>query len=333
MTGLRMIAGSGRSGTTWVQDALADANELRPIFEPLHPWVSEVGNRYAHRTLRPGESHPELLQFLTDTCAGRGPQLWARYRRHPNWLFPPVGSLTTREGLGRLYRAWTKFVAEFPTLYRASKRRAPLVKCIRSNLMLGWLSQHCDGRVVLMVRHPGAVIESELRGKWEPERVLDRFRRDAALHELTSNRYRTLLARRLNDVEALAARWVIENQYPILWAAVDDVAIVHYERLKSAPGTEWQRLCSALDLPNVPTVAALAKPSQQSGRSKPESIVEGSTTPRWLQKLTQAQVDAVQRVLDEVGFELYSMRDAAPRAAKLASDTGPVPVFAGVAHS
>ena len=332
MAGLRMIAGSGRSGTTWVQDALADANNLRPIFEPLHPWVSEVGNRYAHRTLRPGETHPDLLQFLTDVCAGRGPQLWARYRRHPRWLFPPVSSLTSRRELGRLYRFWSSFVAEFPTLYKASRRPAPLVKCIRSNLMLGWLSQHCDGRVVLIVRHPGAVIESELRGKWVPERVLDRFKRDAALHELTGNRYRTLLARRLNDVEALAARWVIENQYPIHWASADKVAVVHYERLKSAPGAEWQRLCAALDLPNVPTAAALAKPSQQSSRSKPESIVAGSTTPRWLQKLTQAQVDAVQGVLDEVGFDLYSMRDAAPRATKLASDAGPVPVFAGAAQ-
>ncbi len=198
--------------------------------------------------------------------------------------------------------------------------------------MLGWLSQHCGGRVVLMVRHPGAVIESELRGKWVPERVLDRFKRDEALHELTGNRYRSLLTRHLNDVEALAARWVIENQYPILWAPADKVAVVHYERLKSAPSAEWQQLCAALDLPNVPTAAALAKPSQQSSRSRPESIVAGSPTPRWLQKLTQAQVDAVQGVLDEVGFDLYSMSDAAPRATRLATDTSPVPIFAGAAQ-
>jgi len=40
MHGMKLIAGSGRSGTTWVLDALADANDLRPVFEPLHPMVS-----------------------------------------------------------------------------------------------------------------------------------------------------------------------------------------------------------------------------------------------------------------------------------------------------
>lgn len=329
MADLRVIAGSGRSGTTWVQDALADANELRPIFEPLHPRVSEVGNRYAHRTLRAGEEHPDLTQFMTDVCAGRGPQLWARYRRHPQWLFPPAGDLATREGLGRLYRAWSKFVAEFPKLYQASRRPAPLVKCIRSNLMLGWLSRQCGGRVVLIIRHPGAVIESELRGKWEPQAALDRFRHDAALHELTGNRYRTLLSRPLSDIEALATRWVIENQYPTLWASADGVTVVHYERLKSSPGEEWPRMCAALDLANVPATSALARPSQQSGSRKPESNSAGSKAPRWMQDLTQGQVREIQGVLDEVGFELYSMRDLAPRAHVVATETSSAPALAG----
>ena len=37
MNDLLIIAGSGRSGTTWVLDAVAEANQLRTKFEPLGP--------------------------------------------------------------------------------------------------------------------------------------------------------------------------------------------------------------------------------------------------------------------------------------------------------
>ena len=78
-----------------------------------------------------------------------------------------------------------------------STRREPLVKCIWSNLMLGWLSRHCQFRVVLIVRHPGAVTESELRNFWSAKQTLDQFRDDEEFHELTNGRYQSLLNRKL----------------------------------------------------------------------------------------------------------------------------------------
>ena len=314
MHDVRFIAGSGRSGTTWVQDALADANSLRPVFEPLHPLVSAVSDQYAHRALRADDDLPDLLQYMTDVCAGRGPQLWPRYRRHPHWLLPPIDDLKTRKGLGRLYRSWRTFAGEFPTLYRAGRRRSPLVKDIRANLMLGWLSRHCDRRVALIVRHPGAVIESELRGEWQADLVLERYRKDGILHEMTQDRYRGLLARSLTPVEALATRWVVENQLAVERAAADGVTVVHYERLKSSPDEEWRRLCQALDLANVPTEDARAKPSQQSAPNKRSARSVASSQPGWMRDLTVEQVGQIQAVLDEVGCDIYSMNEPLPHA-------------------
>ena len=56
----RIILGSGRSGTTSVQDCLAQANHLRPIFEPLHEGESELGRRFAHRMLAAADENEEL---------------------------------------------------------------------------------------------------------------------------------------------------------------------------------------------------------------------------------------------------------------------------------
>jgi hypothetical protein len=315
MSGMRLIAGSGRSGTTWVQDALASANDLRPVFEPLHPRVSQIGERYAYRALAADDDHPELWRFLTEVCAGRRDKLWTKYRRHRHWLFPPLDELKTTDSVASLYRRWKKFLRELPWLAMAGRRSNPLVKCIRANLMLGWLSRRCGCSTVLLVRHPGAVIESELRGDWTADLALERFRSDSRLHEMTGDRYRALLEQRLTPIEALAVRWVIENQWVIEQAPANAVSVVFYERLKSSPDREWQRICRALDLPNAPTAAVLARPSQQSSPDRTTATVRASNEPRWLRALSREQVALIQGVLDQSHFDLYSMNDPEPRDA------------------
>src|SRR5262245_53226954 len=183
MRGIRLIAGSGRSGTTWVLDALATANDLRPVFEPLHPYVSPVGNRYAHRALTAEDQHPDLEEFLVGVCAGRRNRLWTKYRRQGRWLLPPPKEFSTRRDASRAYRQWLKFVREIPQLAAASRRQVPIVKCIRANLMLDWLARGQGWRVVLIIRHPGAVIESEMRASWSARFALERFASDERLHE------------------------------------------------------------------------------------------------------------------------------------------------------
>jgi hypothetical protein len=313
MPGMRLIAGSGRSGTTWVQDTLAYANNLRPVFEPLHPLASEIGTRYAYRALSADDDHPELRQFLIEVCAGRRRMLWTKYRRHRRSLLPPLDELRTMDAAVLLYRQWRKFLGQWPGLAIAGRRPDPLVKCIRANLMLGWLSRRCDCRTVLVVRHPGAVIESELRNAWDPEIALHRFRGDSRLHELTGNRYRALLERRLTPIEALAARWVIENQWVIEQAPANGVTVVFYERLMSSPNLEWSRLCRALDLPEVPSESVRARPSQQSSANRFAVTDGASNEPRWLSVLTSEQVELIQGLLDQVHFDLYTLSDPEPR--------------------
>jgi len=322
MTEMRIIAGSGRSGTTWVQDALATANRLRPIFEPLHPHVSEIGNRYAHRALGSEDDHPELASFLIDVCAGRRNRLWTQFRRQRRWLLPPLDEFKTLQNAGRFYRRWGKFLKELPRLALAGRRGDPLIKCIRANLMLGWLSRRCSCRIVLIVRHPGAVIESELRGGWSAQFALDSFRRDARLSELTGDRYRALLERKLTAIEALTARWVIENQWVTECAAANGVTVVYYEHLRSAPSREWERIRRSLGLPMTPPATILARPSQQSSPMLSDVATETTRRPRWLQVLMPAQVRQIQDVLDEVRVDFYTMNDpepmtpAAPKAAQ-----------------
>jgi hypothetical protein len=314
MSTIRFIAGSGRSGTTWVQDALAEANRLRPVFEPLHPYVSSIGNRYAHRALAADDSHPDLVRFLERVGNGGGPKLWTRYRQQWRWLLPPASRFSTKQDAGRFQRHWVKFLRELPRMTRDAMRTEPVFKCIRANLMLPWIAQQLDSRVVLIMRHPAAVVESELRGGWTAQFALARFRNDARLHELTGGRYAGLLARDMGLVESLTLRWVIENQWVAEHAETAGIPVFHYENLRSSNPAEWKRLCAALDLTSVPNVELLVRPSQQSGTKRTEVPIELSPSPRWMKELQPDQLARLGAILREVGYRTYSIDDPYPES-------------------
>jgi hypothetical protein len=309
---IRFIAGSGRSGTTWVLDALATANRLRPVFEPLNPYVTHTGKVYAHRTLMPDESHPDLTEFLEAVFAGRQARLWTQYRRQRQWLVPSARHFSSVAELARLGRRQWRFLREGPGLAAMAARKHPLVKCIRANLMLGWLSRQFCCRMILIVRHPGAVIESELRGGWQAENVLERFRNDPQLGVATGNRYDALLHRRLSTAEALTVRWLVENQTAMEDAPRNGVAVVHYEHLASRSRSVWEHACSALNLGNLPSSTILARPSQQSSPQGSAVRSDAIAKPKWQHALSSEQTDQIQGMLECADFKTYQIHDPEP---------------------
>ena len=50
-----IVAGSGRSGTTWVLDAIAETNNLRTIYEPLNPAGVPEARNYGNLYLSENE--------------------------------------------------------------------------------------------------------------------------------------------------------------------------------------------------------------------------------------------------------------------------------------
>ncbi len=307
MDKLRFIAGSGRSGTTWVQDAIATANGLRPVFEPLNPYASQAGWHYAHRALSPNQAHADLKDFLDDVFAGRRTRLWTKYRRQWRWFLPRSAELRLAHRGPNVLNRWARFVREVPELAHMASMELPLVKCIWSNLMLGWLARQYDCRLVLIVRHPGAVIESELRNNWNARFAVERFRKDAMFDQLTGGRYRALLRKDLSSIEGLAVRWLVENQWNIEQATRLPITVVHYEQLSSRPDAGWKRICDALDLRIVPDEMTISKPSQQSDRRGSAAEFDAKASPRWQTSLTPEQKGRIQEILTSGRFDLYSM--------------------------
>jgi len=159
----RIIAGSGRSGTTWILDALAEVNGLRPVFEPLHPKSVQGAEPYAYHYFSPQTEAADLEVFLNQFFTGTYHSIWTDFRIRPIRLMPRWRNFTSLGRMYALFSEWRGAVRRF-VHYRGMLGNSPiLVKMIRANLMLGWLREKFDARIVFVVRHPGAVVESKVR--------------------------------------------------------------------------------------------------------------------------------------------------------------------------
>lgn len=128
------VAGTGRSGTTWLANILNFRNEFRYIFEPFDAgrvelWIGLSSIQY----LQPDEIDNRYLHAATAIVSGR-------YRSR-----------------------WTD------AFNRRIISRRRLVKAIRANLLLRWLHANFPGiPIILLLRHPCAVVNSWLHLDWPP---------------------------------------------------------------------------------------------------------------------------------------------------------------------
>ena len=166
-----IIAGSGRSGTTWILDSIAEANNLHTIFEPLNPVLVPAAKPFAYRYVRDDSHEPALRNFMDRVFAGNLRSIWANYRLNPHMLRPWS---TLARGVFRRYRhnpllqfkvlcgQYVRLLSHYRK-YKRPKSDHLIVKFIRANLMIGWLAKNYDTKIVLVVKHSAAVISSRLR--------------------------------------------------------------------------------------------------------------------------------------------------------------------------
>ncbi len=204
------LAGSGRSGTTWVAGIINHRNRYRLVFEPFHPRrVSICENFRRKQYLRPDDRREEYLGPAREILTGR--------IRHP-WTD----------------RFNTKFVA-----------RRRLIKDIRANLLLGWLRANFPGvPIVLLLRHPCAVAASRLALGWR-----DNLSETMDQEELVED-FLLPVEACIRDSRGAFERhvfsWCIENYVPLRQFGEGEVHLAFYENFLSCPEDEIRRLFAFL---------------------------------------------------------------------------------------
>lgn len=320
-----VVAGSGRSGTTWVLDVLAEANRMRPVFEPLHPAAGAVARKYAHRFVREDAREPDLHDYMSRVMRGDFSSLWTDFRVRPDRLWPAPNHA---HGPGRAWissaQRWKRLAVHYLKYRKSRGFQPPLVKFIRANLMLGWLKENFDVPIVLLLRHPGAVIESRLRlggPDWQSSALLERFRADRELCDTHLGGVGTLLHRELSPVEAHAMAWCIENQIPLQDARRLGLVVIFYETLVGSSEHEWGGLVDRLSLRNTPTAASLSRPSQQS-RQNWSRVASTDLSAGWRTRVDGQFIAELQGMLDAFGVDVYRASEPMPCGSLPAESTG-----------
>jgi Sulfotransferase family len=317
----RVIAGYGRSGTTWVQDAVAKANSLRAVFEPLHPSNIDGAGSFAHRYISEGREEPELHKHLNKFFCENFHSLWADYRVVRNHLSPRNHDLMSWQGCLQFLRRYREFKDNYLQFYRQRRHPQRVIKLIRSNMMLSWLRASFNARIVFVIRHPVAVVLSQLRSRrwWNPYDYIDRYRSDSDLLGTLDAKTKHLLLHSIDDVEAYALCWCIENKVALEQVQKCGIPIVHYELLLLEGFPEWQRIVSALELKQVPGEQLVSQPSQQTWGQKATDVTRLRRHDSWMDDIDETILARIQRILDATSMTIYTVDNSLPIVDKLVS--------------
>jgi hypothetical protein len=270
-----IIAGSNRSGTTWLQEVAAELPGSVTIFEPLHVDVVQPARRAGFHKLSaftPGESRPAAKEYLQRVLTGR---------------------------------EWHWYTTQLNPLSACRRPRQLIVKFIHANGILEWLTHELPvRRPVVVIRHPAAVNSSIFHRGWNLSRVREELlRSELAERSAPLRRY---LAALTTPEEQLTARWCLENAVLFKAARPWKFELISYESLVLGGPAALQRLFDVWQLPAPASVqAAYSRASSMSSLNREYTDAEQRLA-KWRTELRPLQVQTILRVTREFGLDFYS---------------------------
>ena len=313
--GIPIISGSGRSGTTWVLDVLAEANDMRTAFEPLHPVVLKKLSDYSNRFIGDDETHNDLKRYLSNILSGDFRNTWIDYRVRPDRLVPTMANISGKAKIRIFWARW-KTLFRQSSIYRKNIGKPVITKFIRANLMYPWLLENFNARIIHIMRHPCAVIESKLRlggDDWNPRSEMSRYLQQEPVNTWLNGYMDKDEIENLSSTGQFALIWCIENSLPM--SINDDrVLMVHFETLAAHNQSAWEQVVNHLELTKIPTTRQLIKPSQQTRPEDKSTKYDFKMTYRWRNSLSEKDLKEIDRVLTTFGVGEYSVDVTEPLA-------------------
>jgi hypothetical protein len=261
------LAGTGRSGTTWVEEVINHDNSFRVIFEPFS--IRKLG----------------LLKGWKDK----------QYLREEN--MEPLFVDAAREILNGNVKA--EAIDHFNFRYIARRR---IVKDIRANLLLRWMKRHFpEMPIILLLRHPCAVASSKLELGWDTD--LDSF---LCQEDLVED-FLAPLAARIGDTEDPFDKhifmWCIENYVPLCQFDRGEILVLFYEHLCLEPRREIERIMSFIgERFSIDAVEKSRRPSLFS-RKHSAVLSGGDPVSAWMKKISENQTERAISILRTFGLD------------------------------
>ena len=268
------VAGSGRSGTTWVSGMINHRNGYRFVFEPFHPGKVRMLRHFRRKQyLRPDDRREEYLGPARSILTGELRSLWAdRFNR--------------------------RLVA-----------RRRLIKDIRANLLLGWMRENFPGMpIVLLLRHPCAVVASRLALGWR-DVLSETMEQEELVEDFLLPMEAEIRAAR-GGFERHLFSWCIENYVPLRQFGPGEIHLSFYEDFLARPEYELRRLFASLgETFDGRVYHALKRPSPLSRR---DGYPGDTSVDAWRRSVTDRQLERTVEVLGLFGLDRVYGEGAMP---------------------
>lgn len=262
-----ILAGTGRSGTTWVENLINANGEYRVMFEPFYSGkVRSLGEWRYRQYLRPEDQRERYIKPAELILSGQIRSSWIdRYNKKI-------------------------FV----------KKR--LVKDIRIMLVLKWMKTHFPQvPIILLLRHPCAVAVSKLKLNWQTH--LDEFfEQEALVHDFLEP-YIPSMRRSLDVFEKHIFLWCVENYVPLRQFNDGEILAVFYENICVDPDSQIRRLYEFLGSSQSKGYRnEISRPSALS--RKDSAIYTGdSLIECWRKSLTKEQINRAVEICSLFGLD------------------------------
>lgn len=286
-----ILTGLPRSGTTWLGEIVNTIPRSAMLFEPLHlrrvPEAKSAGFSWA--TLLESEAeHPEALEFIERILRGQFINEWI------------ARDLKIKDCLGM---------------------KVLIVKFVRAQRILEWMvSNFPIRRPLYIIRHPCAVVASQVRLEWKT-----RIDHSAVMGEpiLRLFPHLTGFVEELETIEErLAAKWCLGNYYALSRSKPYNFELVTYEQLVTDGPAQLERIFTALGFP-VPeqAISNFKSPSVTTHFGDPWS--SGNPINNWTKILDKEQIKRILDVVESFGMNFYT-EDLEPDYNRLYGDTSPI---------
>lgn len=262
-----ILAGTGRSGTTWVEEIINSRNDFRIMFEPFHQKKVDLVGAWNYRQyLRCNDRNDKFLKPATSILRGDIKNEWIdRFNR-------------------RVF----------------SRKR--LIKDIRAQLILKWIKHNFpEIPIILLLRHPCAVANSKLKLGWDTH-LHDFLVQDELMDDFL-NPFKKELENAKNLFDKHIFMWCIENYVPLKQFNEGEILVVFYEDLCIEPQKEIERMFSFIGEKFSSRI--LEKSTKPSALAQKDSaIVSGNDLiSSWRKSISDDQIERAFEILNIFGLQ------------------------------
>lgn len=266
-----LIAGTGRSGTTWLADIISSQVPTRTMFEPFHSrLVARFKQFEYHQYMRPAEHDQDLMVYCHAVLSGKLRHRWID--REVSHIFPK---------------------------YR-------VIKEIRANLFLKWFNNNYSNVPILfIIRHPCAVVLSNIQLSWPAGQDINSFlSQEKLIADFLRDKLDIIQAAETLE-EKIAVIWCVTNMVPLRQFCDSELNIFFYEHLCTQPEIEIPRIFRTARQEYDESVFKSAGNPSTTTRLSSAVMTGSNRVTDWKRKLSPAQVDRILSIVRAFGLNCY----------------------------